>query len=143
VENPPASPNTARGLAFGVAAAIPVALVYGVLADPFNLSWGLIVVGLVGGWLIGTAVAQGAWSGRFHLVVPQIRWLSVLIAVFTWIAAGAVAYVGSQLFYQGAATPLGERLSVGGFIEYLNSTVFSPSILGLAAMAFVAWRSAR
>lgn len=143
MENPPASPNTARGLAFGIAAAIPVALVYGVLADPFGLSWGLIVVGLFGGWLIGTAVAQGAWSGRFHLVVPRIRWLSTLIAVLTWVTASVVAYIASQLFYQGAATPLGDRLSLSGFIEYVNGTVFSPSILGLAAMAFIAWRSAR
>jgi hypothetical protein len=143
VENPPASPNTARGVAFGLAAAIPVALVYGVLADPFGLSWGLIIVGLVGGWIIGAAVAQGAWGGRFHLIVPRIRWLAALIGVITWIAATAVAYVASQLVYQGATTPLAERLSVGGFVEYLNSTVFSPSILGLAALAFVAWRAAR
>jgi hypothetical protein len=51
--------------------------------------------------------------------------------------------VSSQVFFQGAATPLLDRLSVSGFIEYLNSTVFSPSILGLAAMAFMAWRGAR
>jgi hypothetical protein len=133
----------ARAIAFGLAAAIPVALVYGVLADPFGLSWGLIIVGLFGGWIIGSAVAHGAWRGRFHLIVPRVRWLSVLLAIIGWVAAAAVAYVGSQLFYQGAASPLAERVSFGGFIEYLNGTVFSPSILGLAAMAFVAWRSAR
>jgi hypothetical protein len=143
VENPPASPNTTRALAFGIAAAIPVALVYGVLADPFGLSWGLIIVGLVGGWIIGTAVAQGAFNGRFHLIVPRVRWLSALIGVTAWIAATAVAYVASQMFYQGATTSLAERLSLSGFVEYLNSTVFSPSILGLAAIAFVAWRAAR
>ncbi|MEO6349912.1 MAG: hypothetical protein ABIP53_04600 [Candidatus Limnocylindrales bacterium] len=143
MENPPASPNTARGLAFGIAAAIPVALVYGILADPFGLSWGLIIVGLLGGWIIGSAVAQGAWSGRFHLIVPAVRWLAALVAVVTWIGAAAVAYFASQLFYQAATTPIGERLSLGGFVEYLNGTVFGPSILGLAAMAFVAWRAAR
>jgi hypothetical protein len=143
VENPPASPNQARAAAFGLVAAEAVALVYGVLADPFNLTWGLIAVGAVGGWIIGWAVANGAWSGLFHLIVPRVRWLAVVLAVLAWIEAALVGYVGSQLFYQGPATPLAERLSVAGFFEYLNSAVFSPSIVGLAAMAFLAWRAAR
>jgi hypothetical protein len=128
---------------FGLGAAVPVALVYGILADPFGLSWGLIAIGIVGGALIGMTVAQGAWSGRFHLVVPRVRWLSAVIAVFAWVAAQAVAYVGSQFFYQAASTPLADRLSFAGFADYFNGTVFSPSILGLAAMAFMAWRGAR
>ena len=123
--------------------AVPVALIYGVLSDPFGLSWGLIVVGLVGGGLIGPAVAAGAWGGRFHLVVPRVHWLAVLIVVLAWIAATAFGYVAGQFFYQGAATPLFERLSLSGLIEYLNGSVFSPSLLGLAAMAFTAWRGAR
>jgi hypothetical protein len=129
--------------AFGVAAAQAVALVYSILADPVGLSWGLIVVGFVGGWVIGAAAVYGAWQGRFHLIVPQVRWLAALIALVAWIEAAIVSYVGSQLLYQAAATPLFERLSVTGMLEYLNSAVFSPSILGLAAMAFMAWRSAR
>ena len=132
-----------RAALFGVAGAALVGLVYGVLADPVGLSWGLIVAGLVAGWIIGTVVAQGAWAGRFHLLVPRVRWLAALIAVVAWVWAAIVAYVGSQLFYQGATTPIAERLSASGFVEYLNSFVFSPSILGLAAMAFMAWRTAR
>jgi hypothetical protein len=132
-----------RAALFGLGAAVPVALVYGILADPFGLSWGLIAIGIVGGALIGMAVAQGAWNGRFHLVVPRVRWLSALIAVFAWAAAAVVAYVGSQFFYQAASTPLADRLSFAGFADYFNGTVFSPSILGLAVMAFMAWRGAR
>ncbi len=143
MESPPASPNLQRATGFGLAAGAGVALVYGVLADPFGLSWGLIVVGLLGGWLIGAAVVAGAFGGRFHLVVPRVRWLASLIAIVAWIAAALTAYVASQLFYQAAATPLVDRLSIFGFLDYLNSTVFSPSILGLAAMAFMAWRVAR
>ena len=143
MENPPASPDIARAAVFGVAAAAATGLVYGVFADPVGLSWGLIVVGLLGGWVIGTAVANGAFSGRFHLLVPRVRWLAVLIALIAWVWAAIVGYVASQLFYQQATTPLGERLSVAGFMEYLNSFVFGPSILGLLAMAFVAWRTAR
>jgi hypothetical protein len=133
----------ARAALFGIAAAELVAIVYGVLADPIGLSWGLIVVGLAGGWGIGSAVAAGAWAGRFHLIVPRIRWLAALIAVIAWLEAAAVGYVASQLFYQGPLTPLFERLSLTGYVEYLSSSVVSPSILGLAGMAFMAWRGAR
>jgi hypothetical protein len=132
-----------RAALFGVLVAQGAALAYGILADPVGLSWGLIAAGIVGGWLVARAVKSGAWSGRFHLIVPRVRWLAALIAVVAWIEAVLVGYVGSQIFYQGPQTPLLERLSLNGFLEYLNSSVFSPSILALAAMAFVAWRSAR
>lgn len=133
----------ARAAVFAMAAAAGTGLLYGVLADPIGLSWGLIVVGLIGGWIIGTAVIHGAYSGRFHLLVPGLRWLAVLVAVIAWVGAAVVAYVASQLFYQQATTSLTERLSAAGFVEYLNSFVFGPSILGLVAMAFVAWRTTR
>jgi hypothetical protein len=128
---------------FGLAAAVPIALAYGVLADPFGLSWGLIVVGLIGGFVIGASVVQGAFNGRFHLIVPRVRWLAAIVALVCWIGAALVAYVSSQVFYQGAATPFVDRLSVSGLLDYLNGSVFSPSILGLAAMAFMAWRGAK
>ncbi len=132
-----------RAAIFGAAAAALAGLVYGVLADPVGLSWGLIAVGFFAGLAIGGAVVRGAWAGRFHLIVPRVRWLAALIAVFAWLWAAVVAYVSSQVFYQQATTPLGERVSVTGFVEYLNGFVFGPSILGLAVMAFMAWRSAR
>ena len=69
-----------RAALFGGAAAVPVALAYGILAHPFDLSWGLIIVGLIGGAVIGYAVAQGAFNGRFHLVNPSLRWLAAIIA---------------------------------------------------------------
>ena len=143
MENPPAAPSVGRAAIFGAAVAQAVAIPYGILAEVFDLSLGLIVVGIIGGWFIGWAVATGAWSGRFHLIVPRVRWLAALIAVAAWIEAAIVGYVASQIFYQAATTPLGDRLSIGGLLEYLNGSVVSPSILGLAAMAFVAWRSAR
>ena len=128
---------------FGGAAAVLVAFVYGIFAYPFDISWGLIVVGLIGGVAIGYATVRGAFGGRFHLVVPGVRWLAAIIAVLAWLGASLVSYVASQILLPAATTPLLDRLSVGGLLEDLNGTVFSPSILGLAAMAFMAWRSAR
>src|SRR6186997_915262 len=94
VENPPASPRMGQAAAFGLAASGPVALIYGVLAEPpFGLSWGLIVICLVGGFIIGAAVVQGAFNGRFHLIVPRVRWLAAIVALICWIGAAVVAYV--------------------------------------------------
>ena len=132
-----------RAALFGILAAEGVALAYGAIVELLDLSLGLIVVGAVGGWIIGWAVANGAWSGRFHLIVPRVRWLAVLLAVLSWVEAAIVGYVLSQVLYQAAVTPLLDRLSVSGFLEYLNSSVFSASILGLVAMALLAFRAAR
>jgi hypothetical protein len=143
VENPPASPNIGKSVLFGVVAALGVALVYGVVAEVFDLSLGLIVVGILGGWAIGWAVAQGAWQGRFHLVVPRVRLIAALIGVFSWVAGTLVGYVCGQILLPAASTPVLQRLSVAGFAEYLSSSLISPSILGLAALALVAWRAAK
>lgn len=122
---------------------MPVALVYGILADPFGLSWGLIVIGLIGGAVIGAAVAYGAWSGREHKTRRSLRWIAATIALLAWLAASGIGYVGSQLFFQGASTPLADRVSLAGFVEYFGGILISPTLLGLAAMAFTAWRGAR
>jgi hypothetical protein len=124
-------------------AAVPAAVVYGILADPFGLSWGLIVIGLVGGWAIGNAMGYGAWAGAEHAALPSLRWTAVLVAVLAWVASTVIAYVGSQFFYQAATTPLMERISIDGFVDYFQGTLLSPTLLGLAAMAFMAWRGAR
>ncbi len=142
MELPPAAPRMGQAALYGIAAALVVALVYGVLAE-VGLSWGLIIVGVVGGAIIGYAVVRGAFNGRFHLIVPQVRWLAAIIAVVSWLIAALVGYVTGQVIYQAATTPLLDRISVAGFFEYLNGSVFGPSILGLAAMAFMAWRGAR
>jgi hypothetical protein len=143
VESSSATPRIVRAAAFGLAAAAPVALVYGILADPFGLSWGLIVVGLLGGSVIGMAVAYGAWGTTEHQAHKTLRWMAAAIAMLAWVAASVVAYVGSQIFYLGATTPLADRVSVAGFVDYFGGTLISPSLIGLAAMAFMAWRGAR
>ena len=81
-------------------------------------------------------------------MATSARWargsiVAALIAVVSWLVAVLVGYFFGQLLFEGAVTPLFDRLSVSGFVEYLNSSVFSPSILGLAAMAFMAWRGAK
>jgi hypothetical protein len=139
-------PRILRGFDFGILAAFAVALVYGFLTDPIGLTWGLVAVGVVGGMAIGGAVSKGAWDGQPHLTVRKLQVVAVLIAIAAGIVGLFVAYVGSQAFYQQAATPLLQRLSIGGFSDYFAAVVDAirfDHAAAVAAMAFMAWRGAR
>ncbi|HEY7598760.1 MAG TPA: hypothetical protein VH741_02445, partial [Candidatus Limnocylindrales bacterium] len=48
-----------RGFDYGLLAMLGVAGIYGLGWSILALSWGLIAVGLGGGWLIGVAVREG------------------------------------------------------------------------------------
>ena len=135
-----------RGFDFGILAAIAVAVVYGFLADPIGLTWGLAAVGFIGGMAIGGAVSKGAWSDRPHITVRRLQIVAVLIAIAAWIVGLFVAYVGSQAFYQQASTALLERLSFAGFSDYFAGLFDAIRVIhtaAFAAMAFMAWRGAR
>lgn len=139
-------PRTLRGFDFGILGAIAVAAVYGFLADPIGLTWGLAAVGFIGGIVIGGAVSKGAWNDRPHIIVRRLQIMAVLFAIAAWIVALFVAYVGSQAFYQQATTALLERLSFAGFSDYFAGLFDSIRFIhaaALAAMAFMAWRGAR
>lgn len=130
----------------GILAGLAVAVVYGVLTDPFGLSFGLIAVGFIGGMLIGAAVARGAWNKQPHVADRRLQLLAAVIAGGAWFVGIAVAYFMSQALYQEATTGLLERLSFGGLSEYFAG-LYQINALGhaggLAAMAFMAWRGAR
>ncbi|HEY5488819.1 MAG TPA: hypothetical protein VIK00_03190 [Candidatus Limnocylindrales bacterium] len=137
--------STARGILLGVLAAIVTAIVYGVLSEPFEFSLGLLVIGFVGGWLIGNAVAYGSWSGREHETITALRWTAVALAVVAWVGALFLAFVISQALLPQAVTPLSERVTVGGFVDYFLGLdiVRFIHVIALALMALMAWRGAR
>jgi len=134
-----------RAVLLGVAAANAVTLVYGVLSEPFEFSLGLLVVGFAGGWLIGSAVAYGAWSGREHETVRAVRWFAAVLAVAAGLAALFLAYTISQALLPQASTSVASRLSPSGFIDYLSGLdlVRIIHVVALALMAFMASRAAR
>ena len=138
-----ARPDVLRALALGLAAAVPVALVYGLLADPFGLTWGLLVIGIFGGMIVGGSVAYGGWLGAPHVTVRNLRMLAVALAVFAWLLGSVASFVFSQVFYQAASTPLGERLTLASLAEYVPTATDLPKLVTLLAMAVMAWRGAR
>ena len=139
------APSTARGVALGAIAGINVAVVYGILSEPFELSLGLIVVALGGGWLIGNAIAYGAWLGADHTTNRSLQYAGVAISVIAWIGALILAYLITQIMLPAASTPVSARLSLQGFLDYFVGLDLTRVIhlLSLLLMSFMAWRGAR
>ena len=129
----------------GWLAAAAFAVVYALSAELVGLTFGLPIVGLIGGWLIGTAVAYGAWGEIDHLPHRGLRLGAVALAVEGWVLGLILSYILSQVFIPQASTPLTDRLSLSGFFDYFLALDFARflHLLALPAVAFMAWRAAR
>lgn len=125
---------------WGVAAGAGASLVYGILEYPVGLTWGLIAIGVVGGWVIGAAVARGAWHGEPHLGDRRVRLWAAVVGAFSWLGGMFVAYVASGLLFPAASTPLTERISFGDYILGTYDIAHGAAAL---ALILVSWRSAR
>ena len=125
---------------WGLAAAAGVSLVYGVLDYPVGLTWGLIAVGVVGGWIIGAAVARGAWRREPHLPDRRLRLWAAALGLISWLGGMFVAYVASGLLFPAANTPLTERITFG---DYIAGTYDIAHGAAAVVMVIVSWRSAR
>ncbi|MEP7379010.1 MAG: hypothetical protein ABI725_05540 [Chloroflexota bacterium] len=139
------SPRFAYGLGLGWLAAFAFALIYGLSAELIGLTFGLPVVALLGGWIIGTVVAYGAWGEGEHPLNRGLRIGAVALAVEGWALGLVLAYVISQALIPQASTALADRLSLGGFFDYLLGLdlVRFIHLLSLAFVALMAWRAAR
>ena len=134
------------GFYLGVLTGLAVAVAYGLAAELLGLTFSLPVVGIVGGWVIGTAVAYGAWGEQEHAPSRLVRGVAAVVGVIAWLVGLVVAYVVSQALIPQATNTLLERVSLGGFLDYVFGTFDFVRLLHLVALAllsFVAWRSAR
>jgi hypothetical protein len=143
--DPSDSPRFAYALGVGWLAAAVFAVVYAASAELIGLTFGLPVVALLGGWIIGSAVAYGGWGELAHVPYRGLRVGAVSLAVEGWVLGLILAYVLSQAFIPQASTALSDRLSVAGFFDYLLGldVVRFIHLLSLALVAFMAWRAAR
>jgi hypothetical protein len=130
------------GFDWGLAAMLVVAVLYGFLLYPIGLTWGLIAIGIGGGWIIGKAVSHGAWRGLPHPRNWSLRILAVVLSLVGWVLGMFVSYVMSQVLLEGAALPLLERLSGIGFSEYMTQTYDVFHGIAMGALAIMAWRTA-
>jgi hypothetical protein len=139
-------PRAVRGFDYGLLAGLAFAFVYGFMAEPIGLTWGLVAIAFVGGMVVGASVKRGAWSKRPHNPSIRIQLLAALIALGAWIVGLFLAYFFSQAFFPEATTPLLDRVSIAGFSDYFVGLFEQIRLIhaaSLAAVAFMAWRWAR
>ncbi len=133
-------------MGLGILAALAIALTYGVGAEILGITWGLLIVGLFGGWVVGAAVRWGAWRDEPHAPNRRSQWVGLTLAVVAWVLGLAAAYFISQALIPEASTTLAERLSVDGFVSYFGGLfdfLRFVHLTSLALLAFMAWRTAR
>jgi hypothetical protein len=145
VNDVPDSPRVAYALGLGSLAAFAFAAAYGLSAELVGLTFGLPVIALLGGWIIGTIVAYTAWGEGEHPLNRGLRVGAAALAVEGWALGLILAYIVSQALIPQASTALADRLSVSGFLDYLLGLdlVRFIHLLSLAFVAFMAWRAAR
>ncbi|MDL2335669.1 MAG: hypothetical protein QFC55_06535 [Chloroflexota bacterium] len=141
----PDSPRFAYGLGLGWLAAFAFAVLYGLSAELVGLTFGLPIIALLGGWIIGTVVAYAAWGEGEHPVNRGLRIGAAALAVEGWALGLILAYIVSQALIPQASTALADRLSVSGFLDYLLGLdiVRFIHLLSLAFVALMAWRATR
>jgi hypothetical protein len=146
-----------RAVLVGLGAAFLVALAMGLLGGLFDLTAGLIVVGLIGGWLIGRAIAGVARGGPLaswlYATEPfpgrspgAVRLVAIICALVAVAGGLVVLWIVSLAAVRDATSGLLDRLAALPLRDWLYPQVgqLGPILLlTLAATLVAAWRSSR
>ena len=135
-------PNLRRGLAYGIAMALPFAAVWAVAAAVLDLGAGLLLVAAIAGWLIGTAAALGAEPGTIRRTRGTVT-LAVAVSLATWPAATIGAYLLGLAILPGSTLPFLERMANAPFLDTLAQQFLPLGALELGALALFGWLGAR
>lgn len=140
------SRRTLHAFDWGVLAGIGVAIAYGISWGGLALSFGLIAVALMGGWIIGAGVRHGAWRGASHQPARVLQLLGAVLATGAWFGGAFVAYVVSRALLPESDLSLAERLADVSFADYIGQQYEAAGgvhAAALAALTIMGWRSAR
>lgn len=129
-----------RGLGSGLMAMIGVGVVHGV-AWWLGITFGLIVVGIAGGWLIGRALRARAAGPEAE--PRRLQLVGALLGAGAYVVGSLVAFVIVQLS-QGQGDLIG-RLAPANLAAFMGSLFDLPLVQAatLAAYVVVAWATAR
>jgi hypothetical protein len=136
-------PNLLVGAARGVLAGLAVALVIAVIVGVLDLGLGLLAVAALGGWLIGTAARSGSWSHRAPGPQASVQVLALALAIATWLGGEVGAYLFSLLLRPDSALTFGDRLRQSPFLEWLGPQLGIREILEVLLICGVAWYASR
>jgi hypothetical protein len=135
-------PNRRRGLAFGVALALPFVAGWAVAAAVLDLGPVLPIIAAAAGWLIGTAVALGAEPGSIRRTAGTVG-LAVGVSLATWPLATVAGYLLSRAILQDSALSFAERVAATPFLDFAGPQFLPSGPLELAALAVFGWLGSR
>lgn len=138
-----ATAQTGRGVLFGSVAAIVVALIWMVAAGLANVTAGLLVLALVGGYGIGTATAYGSWGEAPHDPLPTLRLLGAGLGVAAWLLGTFLDYLIGLAVIPGSTSSLGEKMAAQPYPVALAAQFGLLDVAAIALLAGFAWRAAR
>jgi hypothetical protein len=136
-------PRMTRGVGLGLVAAVVVAVVCALLRGILDLTTGIIVFAVAGGWAIGAAVRQGAWAGQPHRPSSAPALAGACLGVLCWLAGVAGAWVAAMATLPGSARTLLERLASTPFLDWLAPQIGLADVLSLLLFAGFGWFGAR
>jgi hypothetical protein len=128
---------------FGLGAAAFFALLWFLFAGALGIEYGALVVAVVGGWAVGTAVAYGAWGERGHAPVPALRATAVAFALGGWLAGSVLDWLWTQASLPESTQPLADRLAQTPFPDWLSGQLSVLTALQVGLLAIFSWRASR
>ena len=136
-------PDLARAVAIGAGAALLFALGWLLLAGVLAMDYGIVVAAAAGGWLVGSAVAFGAWASRPHRPRRSLQALAVALTFGGWLVGNVFDWLWSQALLPGSSLSLPERLAQTPFADWLSGQLSPLTALQVGLAVVVSWRSAR
>lgn len=136
-------PNLARALAFGLAAAVGVGLLFAIIVGILDQGLGLIALSLLGGFAVGTAVHRGAWAGRRQVPRRAVPAIAAGLALVAWLAGHFGAYLFSLLLRPDSSLTFAQRLAQSSFGDWLAPQLGALQFIEILLLMGVALYSAR
>jgi len=146
VPEPPAPLTDARmgrALAAGLLAGVIVVVAWLALGGALGLDWGLAVVALAGGWLVGQVVSMGAWGGERHVPAVSPRLLSVGLAIVAWMGGQVAVYLWTRITLPDSALTVGERIAATPFTDYFGGIAGPLDMIEVLLIVGAAWFASR
>lgn len=120
-----------------------MALVWTLLAGLLDVSWGLVFMAAIGGYIVALAVVAGAFGDTAHPTDRRVQAIATMLALAVWLLGTFGAYVVGLIILPGSNASLTERMAHAPFIDSVVNQFALLDIAELALLPAVAWRSAR
>jgi len=110
----------ARGVGLGLIAVVVAAVACALLRGILDLTTGIIVFAVVGGWVIGAAVRQGAWEGQPHRPSSAPAIAGACLGVLCWLAGLVGAWLVTMAILPASSRTFTDRLAAMPFPDWLG-----------------------